>query len=269
MKPPEINTSEVIKNIRSELGMTQNEFATAMNISRSAVTQLENGNTKPSFALMTTLVEDFGIDMNVFFNNDAKVGEKQKVTEKEIERKVKKIESFHSRYYGMSYNALLYDKLIESVASSYSNKEEGKALIGLYKIYQFVRAYTDMFEADILDPLKRHIHTVRQMRKEKGDRKEFQDEELREKFNSAQLQLGRIMKNAYHFNEHYGDIFNKFLEDNQDILRSEYVMSDTRLQKMMLASQERYLREFIFLIRYADDLDQLEEYYKVEHLWEE
>lgn len=269
MRTPEINTAEVIKNIRSELGMTQNEFATAMNISRSAVAQLENGNTKPSFALMTTLVEDFGIDMSVFFNSIVKVGEKQKVTAKEIERKVKKIESFHSRYYGMSYNAFLYDKLIASVASSYSNKEEGKALIELYKIYQFVRAYTDMFEWDILDPLKRHIHTVRQIRKEKEVRNDLQDEELKDRLNAAELQLGRIMRNAYFFNEQYGDIFNKFLEDNKEVLRSDYVMNDSRLQKMMLASQERYLREFIFLIRYADDLDQLEDYFKVEHLWEE
>ena len=64
-----MDTNEKIRHIRLQHDMTQNEFAASLGISRSALTQLEAGHTKPSFDVLEKLIDQFDVDINVFFNS--------------------------------------------------------------------------------------------------------------------------------------------------------------------------------------------------------
>ena len=67
-----MDTNEQIKHIRTQHDMTQNEFAASLGISRSALTQLEAGHTKPSFDLLQKLIDQYDVDVNVFFNSSVR-----------------------------------------------------------------------------------------------------------------------------------------------------------------------------------------------------
>lgn len=50
------NIANIFKSIRKELGLTQTEFALSLNISRSAIAQIESSNNNPSNELVKRLI---------------------------------------------------------------------------------------------------------------------------------------------------------------------------------------------------------------------
>ena len=50
------NIANIFKSIRKELGLTQTEFALSLNVSRSAIAQIESSNNNPSNELVKRLI---------------------------------------------------------------------------------------------------------------------------------------------------------------------------------------------------------------------
>ncbi|MBQ8292460.1 MAG: helix-turn-helix transcriptional regulator [Bacilli bacterium] len=59
--------NEQIQKLRKECGMTQNELAEKLFISYQAVSQWENGNTKPDIDLLPKLAEIFNVSIDELF----------------------------------------------------------------------------------------------------------------------------------------------------------------------------------------------------------
>ena len=62
-----MNFKEQIQKLRKERGMTQNELAEKLFISYQAVSQWENGNTKPDIELLPKLAEIFDVSIDELF----------------------------------------------------------------------------------------------------------------------------------------------------------------------------------------------------------
>ena len=110
-----METNEKIRHIRLQHDMTQNEFAASLGISRSALTQLEAGHTKPSFDVLEKLIDQFDVDINDFFNSS--VPQKKNLDDvSDIGQRALKILKFYDDQYGLRYNAFLEERLVKQVA---------------------------------------------------------------------------------------------------------------------------------------------------------
>ena len=58
------NFSNVFKALRIKSGMTQQEIADRLQISRSSIGMYENGEREPSFELLEAIADLFNVDMN-------------------------------------------------------------------------------------------------------------------------------------------------------------------------------------------------------------
>lgn len=58
------NFSNVFKTLRLKSGLTQQEMADKLKISRSSIGMYENGEREPSFELLETIADFFNVDMN-------------------------------------------------------------------------------------------------------------------------------------------------------------------------------------------------------------
>ncbi len=56
--------ANVFKELRIKSGLTQQEMADKLNISRSSIGMYENGEREPSFELLETIADYFNVDMN-------------------------------------------------------------------------------------------------------------------------------------------------------------------------------------------------------------
>ena len=56
--------ASVFKNLRIKSGLTQQEMASRLNISRSSIGMYESGEREPSFELLEAIADYFNVDMN-------------------------------------------------------------------------------------------------------------------------------------------------------------------------------------------------------------
>ena len=56
--------ANVLKGLRIKSGLTQQEMADKLNISRSSIGMYENGEREPSFELLEIIADYFNVDMN-------------------------------------------------------------------------------------------------------------------------------------------------------------------------------------------------------------
>lgn len=56
--------NDVLRNLRKEKHLTQSELATALNISRSAISMYENGEREPDLDTLEAIADYFNVDMN-------------------------------------------------------------------------------------------------------------------------------------------------------------------------------------------------------------
>ncbi|MCM1225699.1 MAG: helix-turn-helix domain-containing protein [Lachnospiraceae bacterium] len=56
--------ANVLKELRIKSGLTQQEMADKLNISRSSIGMYENGEREPSFELLELIADYFNVDMN-------------------------------------------------------------------------------------------------------------------------------------------------------------------------------------------------------------
>lgn len=58
------NFANVFKDLRVKSGLTQQEMADRLKISRSSIGMYENGEREPSFELLEAIADYFNVDMN-------------------------------------------------------------------------------------------------------------------------------------------------------------------------------------------------------------
>lgn len=58
------NFSRVFKELRLEMGLTQQELANKLGVSRSAVGMYEKGEREPDFETLETIADFFNVDMD-------------------------------------------------------------------------------------------------------------------------------------------------------------------------------------------------------------
>lgn len=58
------NFAKVFKELRTKSGLTQQEMAEKLDISRSSIGMYENGEREPGFELLETIADYFNVDMN-------------------------------------------------------------------------------------------------------------------------------------------------------------------------------------------------------------
>ena len=57
----------IVKKIRIERGLSQQDLATALNVSRQTISYIENGQKKPTILLVLKLAEHLGIPVETIF----------------------------------------------------------------------------------------------------------------------------------------------------------------------------------------------------------
>lgn len=63
------NFANIFKSLRLKSGLTQQEMADKLKISRSSIGMYENGEREPSFELLEAIADFFNVDMNFLLGN--------------------------------------------------------------------------------------------------------------------------------------------------------------------------------------------------------
>ncbi|GEM_PF-2005284 len=258
-----MDTGVKIKQIRQENQMTQSEFAASIGLSRSALTQLEAGHTRPSYDVLEKLIDHYDVDINSFFNSAALPSPKAFDNTEELGDKVQKIRKFYDDYYGLRYNTLLLDDLVKKVVDQYPDRAKAEIFREAYEIYVMLEAVKQTFELRLVDPLKRYAHKVRKLRMQEGRGED--DESI--KYESAELQshLDSIMSETINYLEGNEGVLTKWLHDMKEVTYTDDVFFTSSLAKFLYSSQETFLHHFEILLKNADALPEVEHYYETQH----
>lgn len=68
---PDRSSSDLVLMVRAITGMTQEEFASALGVSRSLISAVENSLREPNVTLLRGLRKRFGISIDAFFDTDS------------------------------------------------------------------------------------------------------------------------------------------------------------------------------------------------------
>lgn len=258
-----MDTGQKIKQIRQEHEMTQHEFAASIGISRSALTQLEAGHTKPSYDVLEKLIDHYDVDVQIFFDPTIEPSRKKLDNVMEVGAKVQKIIQFYDREYGLRYNSLMLDRLVQQVTDGYPDRKRAEIFQKSYEAYNVLRGFIYMLDQMLVDPLKRYANKVRNLRQQEG--KEEEDEALYYDSEDVKDHLDSIIQETYKYMGAEDDI----LLTCADILKrssySESVFFTSPLAKVLNASREEYLYNFEVLLKNAEALEEVEHYYKTQH----
>ena len=77
-------TGEMIRQLRTEMKLTQKQLAERINVSDKAVSKWERGNGCPDIGLLSSLAEVFGTDVNVLLTGKINLNESEKGDMKKI-----------------------------------------------------------------------------------------------------------------------------------------------------------------------------------------
>ena len=67
--------ADILKKLREKKGLSQNEIAKRIYVTRATISRWENGNRLPDAAMITRLSEVLGVDVNVLFHAAAQSDE--------------------------------------------------------------------------------------------------------------------------------------------------------------------------------------------------
>lgn len=258
-----MDTGQKIKQIRQEHEMTQHEFAASIGISRSALTQLEAGHTKPSYDVLEKLIDHFDVDIQMFFNPTVEPSRKKLDNVVEVGMQVQKIRHFYDREYGLRYNSLLLDRLVQQVAEGYPDREKAEIIQKSYEAYAIFHGFGVMLDQILVDPLKRYANKVRKLRQQEGKEEEdealyYDSEDLKEHLDSIVNETVKYMGNGEGIVLHCVEIL-------KQQSYSDTVFFTSSLAKVLHASREENLYHFEVLLKNAEALEEVEHYYKTQH----
>ena len=260
-----METNEKIKHIRLQHNMTQNEFAASLGISRSALTQLEAGHTKPSFDVLEALIDQFDVDITTFFN--ASVPEKKSFDDVlKTGQKVKRILKFYDDQYGLRYNMFIEERLVKQVADGLENREQALMMRRIYDLYVVLKNIVADIDDFMVDPLKRYANKLR-----KHPQEEENDDRMLRSPDAPEVQehLNQILAEVTKYFENNIEV----LQDIEEALRKDgnslgdVTFFTNPVNKFLHSSREEYLRHFEILLTQVEALPEVERYYGKEHLF--
>lgn len=95
----ELNLNNVLRMIRREKGMTQQQVADILDVDRSTYSYYETGKTELDIKTTLALCEIFEIKLDEFLNQDKAIAESQLVTdEKQYQNQIREMEIPISEY---------------------------------------------------------------------------------------------------------------------------------------------------------------------------
>lgn len=100
---------EILKQLRKGKGITQDELARVLKVSRSTVAGYEARNNQPDFDKLVQIADYFNISIDYLLSGEAKCAQDavvQIVSDKELEKQL--VESFHPLPYEVKLNILDY-----------------------------------------------------------------------------------------------------------------------------------------------------------------
>ena len=74
----QVKIGELIRKLRTELGLTQRQLAEKINVSDKAVSKWECGNGCPDLSLLTALADVLGTDMQLLLSGEIDKNELEK-----------------------------------------------------------------------------------------------------------------------------------------------------------------------------------------------
>lgn len=74
----QIKTGELIRQLRTKMGLTQRQLAERINVSDKAVSKWETGGGLPDISLLSALSEVFGTDIRVLLSGEMEKNESEK-----------------------------------------------------------------------------------------------------------------------------------------------------------------------------------------------
>ena len=66
--------SEQLKKLRKERGLTQEQLASLLKISKSAISMYENGNRTPDFETLELIADFFNVNLSYLIGEEQKYG---------------------------------------------------------------------------------------------------------------------------------------------------------------------------------------------------
>ena len=67
------NFAKVFKSLRTQHKLTQQELATKLGVSRSAIGMYENGEREPDFETLEAIADFFNVDMDYLFGRSTQI----------------------------------------------------------------------------------------------------------------------------------------------------------------------------------------------------
>ena len=256
----DINTADVIKDLRLQSSLTQLEFAAELGISRSALTQLEAGKTKPGYDVLKVLFEKFALLPEDIFG----LRNSEQEIDSDALRSIERITAFWATQYRVNYSPLAEDLMVSRIIRGAPDHKGGDALLSLLNNYRKVLRFTNTFEREFLDPLKRITLLVNQSQEAITFAGKFKDSQ--EEMEKVHIKIVKLLDDAIYFNE--TDAFR--LDDIEDDFCRAYVNEKVDLPsslKMFQYSQEKYLRAFFYLLEQSELLTEVAEFYENEDLY--
>lgn len=100
---------EVLKQLRKAKGLTQNDLARVLKVSRSTIAAYEARNNQPDFDKLVQIADYFNITIDYLLSGEVKSAQDaavQIISDKELEKQL--IESFHPLAYNTKLHVLDY-----------------------------------------------------------------------------------------------------------------------------------------------------------------
>ncbi len=146
-----MNTGEKIYRIRKMAGMTQEELAEKMNVSRQTISKWETGSSSPDLETAVRLCEFFGISLNDFVREKQDAEEGRQISLQDMIRINKRTQ----RSTIMMISGLFF-LLIGALAGLFAVALESTAVSLEYMLYRYIAvgeyAYAPVNYAKIIIP---------------------------------------------------------------------------------------------------------------------
>lgn len=251
-------SADIIRKVRQEYGQTQLKFANILGISRSALTQLEAGNTKPSFDVLENLSRFYGVNPSIFFSdsNDQGVmfGNQNNLEE---------IKSFWVKEYGELYDIVSLmraNRVVKQFAGSNVNFESLNEIIMSYAVLDNLNQNIDV---NFVDPLKRIYKKLIDLIAEEDS----ESPNNLEKNKQLRDQIWSLCKLAEQFWGLYGNKLSALFDPLAAQNFGKWQQGNRYDLKKFKYSQEKYLRAFFYLLDHSDELKDVSDFYESEEVF--
>lgn len=248
-------TGAILKAYRLDFGLTQQQFAERLGISRSALTQLEAGKTKPSYEVMDRLLEEFSVDPTVFFDK----GDNASV-ERRTMADVNRVTDFWYEVYRDNFQKkdvlqeLMYlEKLID-------REEYKSALRNIYSLYSSLSSVVDELDLNFIDALKRCTLPLSELRSVPFAERDT--EHFRLEVKRMKNRLTALGDSASRYWMLKGKMYAGLMDPlgSNDTEKFHLFFDDKH--NLMKYSQEKYLYAFFTLLDHSEALADVKKFYE-------